>query len=254
MANQVFLSVVIPSYNESQNIARGAAESVIQYLNTQAYGWELIFTDDGSTDGTTEALVQIAKKHAHVSVLRNLHRGKGPTVLAGMEAAKGKYRLFTDFDQATPIQEVEKLLPFFERGYDVAIGSREGKGSLRQHEPFHRHFIGRCFNLIVNMIAIRGFQDTQCGFKMFTAQAVEQLFPMLSVYKPGAARKDSYTGAFDVELLYIAKRMRMKIAEVPVQWRYVESVRVDPIKDSSRMFIDLLRIRLADLRGAYKRP
>jgi glycosyltransferase involved in cell wall biosynthesis len=253
MSNQPFLSVVIPSYNESQNIERGALDSVFEYLSKQKYAWELIFTDDGSTDGTPEKLEALAKKHAHVVVLRNVHRGKGPTVLAGMEAAQGKYRLFTDFDQATPLAEVENLLPFFDRGYDVAIGSREGKGASREHEPFHRHFIGRAFNIIVNMIAIQGFQDTQCGFKMFTAEAVERLFPMLSVYKPGAARLDSYTGAFDVELLYIAKKLRMKIAEVPVQWRYVQTVRVDPIKDSSRMFIDLVRIRLADLRGAYKR-
>lgn len=253
MAANIYLSIIIPSYNESQNIARGVLDRTLTYLKDQTYSWELIFSDDGSTDDTPKFLDQFAKKHQNITVLHNPHRGKGPTVYAGMQAAKGELRLFSDFDQATPIEEVEKLLPFFHRGYDVVIGSREVQGARRDREPFHRHLMGRVFNNIVKTIAISGIQDTQCGFKVFTAQAVDMLFPMLYIYKPGAERQDAYTGAFDVELLYLAAKLHLKIAEVPVLWSYMESVRVAPIKDSTRMFIDLLRIRFADLRGAYKR-
>jgi dolichyl-phosphate beta-glucosyltransferase len=252
MPNDVYLSVVIPSYNETQNLSRRVLDHVLEFLSKQKFHWELILTDDGSTDGTTQELDNFAKQHKNIVVLHNPHRGKGPTVLAGMEAAHGKYRLFTDFDQATPIEEVEKLLPFFEDGFDVAIGSREGQGASRDREPFHRHLMGRVFNASVRIITIHEVRDTQCGFKMFTAAAVNRLFPMLAIYKPTGTRKDSYTGAFDVELLYIAHKLKMKIAEVPVHWHYIDTRRVDPIKDSTRMFIDLLRIRLADLQGAYR--
>src|SRR6185369_9379442 len=204
MASDIFLSIVIPSYNESQNIARGVLDRTIEYLAKQDFSWELILSDDGSTDGTSEHLDMFAKKNRNISVIHNTHRGKGPTVFAGMQIAKGKLRLFSDFDQATPIEELEKLLPFFHRGYDVVIGSREVQGAKREREPIHRHIMGRVFNVAVKTVAIKGIQDTQCGFKMFTAEAVKTLFPLLYIYKPGAARSDSYTGAFDVELLYIA--------------------------------------------------
>lgn len=246
-----YLSVVLPSYNEMQNVKKDVLEHVHTYLKKQKYAWELILTDDGSMDGTAEALRRFAASHSNVSVLLNKHRGKGPTVYAGMFAASGDNRLFADFDQATPIEEVEKLLPFINEGYDVVIGSRGIEGAKREKEPFYRHMMGKGWNMFVQLLAIRGIQDTQCGFKLFTASATERLFPLLSVYKPGETRRDAFTGAFDVELLYLARKKHMKIAEVPVFWKYVKTVRVDPIKDSIRMFIDLVRIRLADVRGKY---
>ncbi|HZZ99018.1 MAG TPA: dolichyl-phosphate beta-glucosyltransferase [Candidatus Saccharimonadia bacterium] len=253
MPNNVYLSVVIPSFNESSNLAHGVLNHILEYLSKQTYVWELILSDDGSTDDTLKKLEEFAKGHPSVKVLHNQHQGKGPTVLAGMQAATGKLRLFTDFDQATPIEEVEKLLPFFDDGFDVVIGSREGQGASRDREPFHRHIMGRVFNAAVRLLTIPEIRDTQCGFKMFTGNAVHVLFPKLAIYRPGAVRKDSYTGAFDVELLYIARKLKMKIAEVPVHWHYMETQRVDPIRDSALMFIDLLRIRMADLQGAYRK-
>ena len=244
------LSVVIPSYNERKNFDRGILDEVVSWLAKQPYTWEVILTDDGSTDGTRELLQQFADQHENVICLLNKHGGKGPTVMAGMLSATGEYRLFSDFDQSTPIAEVSKMWPYTIEGNDIIIGSRAVQGAKRDKEPWYRHAMGKVFNLVVQIFALPGIQDTQCGFKMFTADAVETLFPKLVIYK-NRERRDAFTGAFDVELLYLAKKHGYSIAEVPVLWKHNESDRVNPIKDSIRMFIDILRIRLADLMGRY---
>ncbi len=244
------LSVVIPSYNERKNFDRGVLDEVVSWLAKQPYTWEVILTDDGSTDGTRELLQQFADQHENVTCLLNKHGGKGPTVMAGMLSATGEYRLFSDFDQSTPIVEVRKMWPYTIEGNDIIIGSRAVQGAKRDKEPWYRHAMGKVFNLVVQIFALPGIQDTQCGFKMFTAEAVETLFPKLVIYKD-RERRDAFTGAFDVELLYLAKKHGYSIAEVPVLWKHNESDRVNPIKDSIRMFIDILRIRLADLMGRY---
>lgn len=247
----MFLSVILPSYNEQVNAQSGSLEAVWQYLSSQKYSWELILSDDGSTDGTAETLEQFAKSHKSVRVLQNSHKGKGPTVVAGLENATGEWRLFSDFDQATPIVEIEKLLPFTKQGYDVVIGSREIAGSKRQKEPFHRHLMGKGFNFFVRLFTISGIDDTQCGFKLFSKRAVDELCPRIYIYSGKGNSKGAFTGAFDVELLFLAKKFGFTIAEVPVIWKYVKTNRVDPIKDSAKMFVDLLRIRFADLTGKY---
>jgi len=249
-----YLSVILPSYNEMENIRKGVLDRVHTYLSKQSYTWELILSDDGSTDGTIEKLDEFAKYHNNVRVVKNAHQGKAPTVQAGMTRANGELRLFSDFDQATPISEVEKLLPFVHGDYEVIIGSREIEGAKREHEPFHRHMMGRAFNIFVQMFAIQNIHDTQCGFKLFKQRAVEMLFPMLYIYGPKRiAKKVAFTGAFDVELLYLARKMKLRIAEVPVFWRHVKTNRVNPLNDSFIMFLDLLRIRIADLTGKYRK-
>lgn len=249
--SQPFLSVIIPSYNERSNLERGVLDQVIDYLEQQKYSWEVILTDDGSSDGTVPELKAFAKKHQHVRVVENSHKGKGPTVSSGMLAAHGQYRLYTDFDQSTPLSEVEKFFAFIEDGYDIIIGSRALAGAKREKEPLHRHLMGKGFNLLVQMIAVSGIHDTQCGFKMFSAEATEALFPNLKIYK-GTVRRDAFTGAFDVELLFLGRRSGYRIAEVPVLWSHNETDRVSPIKDSVRMLRDILRIRWAGLRGVYR--
>lgn len=244
------LSVVIPSYNERKNFDRGVLDEVVNWLAKQPYTWEVILTDDGSTDGTRELLQQFADQHENVICLLNKHGGKGPTVMAGMLAAQGEYRLFSDFDQSTPIAEVSKMWPYTNEGNDIVIGSRAVQGARRDKEPWYRHAMGKVFNLVVQLLALPGIQDTQCGFKMFTGEATETLFPRLVIYK-NRERRDAFTGAFDVELLFLAKKHGYSIAEVPVLWKHNESDRVNPIKDSIRMFLDILRIRLADLMGRY---
>jgi hypothetical protein len=133
----------------------------------------------------------------------------------------------------------------------VAIGSREVKGSERLKEPWYRHLMGKVFNRVVQMFAIQGISDTQCGFKLFSNHVAKELFNSLVVYAK-AAETTAFTGAFDVELLYIAQKRGYRIAEVPVSWKYVKTVRVNPIRDSVRMFLDVLRIRVTDLLGGYK--
>ncbi len=247
-----YLSVVVPSYNEQRNIKRGVLDDVFKYLKKQSYEWELIFSDDGSTDGTLAILDEFAKKDFRIKVLHNKHRGKASTVKAGMLASVGKWRLFTDFDQSTPLSEVEKLFKYAKRGAGVVIGSREMIGSLRDKEPFHRHLMGRGFNFLVQILAIPGILDTQCGFKLFSAEATEKLFNQLCVYGKDKERKDAFTGAFDVELLFLAKKDGYKIKEVPIKWKHNQTDRVSPVKDSLRMLRDIVIIRVMDLKGRYK--
>lgn len=247
-----FLSVVIPAYNEMKNLKAGALNEVINYLQQQKYGWEVILSDDGSSDGTTEKLADFAQNHNQVKLLKNPHRGKAPTVKAGMLNAQGEWRLFTDFDQSTPISELEKLLPFIEQGYEIIIGSREMEGSIRDEEPWYRHLMGRGFNILVQFLALPGIRDTQCGFKLLSTAATNELFSSLKIYNGQDERTDAFTGAFDVELLFLARRKGYQIAEVPIEWHHHETDRVDPIKDSLRMLLDIIRIRLAQLTGAYR--
>lgn len=245
-----FLSVVIPSYNEIQNLNRGVLDEVISYLQNQKYSYELILTDDGSTDGTARKLDDFAHSHQHVRVLHNDHKGKAPTVTAGMLVAQGEWCLFTDFDQSTPLSQIEKLLQWTQT-HSVIIGSREISGALRDKEPWYRHVMGKGFNLVVQFFTVRGVLDTQCGFKLFAKEVVVPLFSRLVVYNKENVRSDPFTGAFDVELLYLARKFGYQIKEVPITWKHNPTERVSPLKDSMRMFRDVVRIRLADLRGKY---
>ncbi len=245
------LSVILPSYNEQSNIERGVLDEVFTYLSKQQFEWELILSDDGSTDGTLRVLEDFAKKSPQIKVIANIHAGKAPTVTAGMLAATGKWRLFTDFDQSTPLAEVEKLWLFTEQGIDVIIGSREMVGARRDKEPILRHLMGRGFNLVVQILAVDGILDTQCGFKLFSQKATESLFPRLLVYGGQKSRKDAFTGAFDVELLFLAKQYGFAIREVPILWKHNKTERVSPLKDSLRMFRDIVRIRATHIMGKY---
>lgn len=246
-----YLSVVIPAFNEKDNITKGLLKQVTDYLSAQTYTWEVIIADDGSTDGSLVALKEFASQHQHVRVLANKHAGKALTVTEGMLSAVGKWRLFTDFDQSTPIAEVKKLLERAEQGFDVVIGSREIVGAKRDKEPWYRHLMGRGFNLWVQVVAVPGVLDTQCGFKLFSDRATNTLFPQLVVYGKNNRFRDAFTGAFDVELLYLAIKNNFAIREVPITWHHMKTNRVSPIKDSLRMFRDLVKIKLASLTGKY---
>ncbi|OGV96075.1 hypothetical protein A2W24_00870 [Microgenomates group bacterium RBG_16_45_19] len=243
------LSVIIPAYNEQTNFKTAVFDEVYQYLKGQFRRFEIIFVDDGSRDDTAQMLKAYCQRRPETKLIPNPHQGKALTVKTGMLKAKGKWRLYTDFDQSTPINQVEKLLPWIRQGYDVVIGSREIKGAKRQAEPLHRHLMGKGFNWVVQIIAVNGFQDTQCGFKLLTEAATMTLFPRLKVTT--LPKNDPFTGAFDVELLFLARRAGLKIREVPVNWRHVPSTRVNPVKDSGRMLMEVLKIRWANLTGAY---
>jgi dolichyl-phosphate beta-glucosyltransferase len=246
-----YLSVIIPAYNEEPNFKKGSIDNIPKYLEGQDYSWEILIVDDGSEDETAKLAEDFSKKNKNVKVIKNPHQGKAETVKTGVEKAQGKYILFTDFDQATPISEVEKLLPLFPK-YDIAIGSRQLPGAKREKEPFYRHLMGLGFNLVVQTIAIRGIWDTQAGFKCFKGEVAKELFGKLKVYGKGKKVKGALVTAFDVELLFIAKKRGYKIKEVAIIWHHVATSRVSPIKDSARMFRDVIKVRLNDLRGAYK--
>lgn len=238
------LTVVIPSYNETRNFNQGCLQRVSTYLRDKKLAWEVIIIDDGSTDGSTKKIKDFCETN-HWRFIANSHQGKAAAIMTGVMAATNPYILFTDFDQATPINEVEKLLPFLDQGYQIVVGSREIKGALRQKEPLYRHLMGKVFNLVVQLIAIKGIHDTQCGFKIFKTPVAKNLFQSLKVYRP-KPEKYAFTGAFDVELLYLARKKGIKIAEVPIVWTHAATDRVNALRDSVRMFWHVLKIRLYD--------
>lgn len=250
MAQGPHLSVIIPAFDEEPNFKKGTISEVPAFLQKQNYAYEILIVDDGSSDNTASLADDFAKKHKNVRVIKNPHEGKAATVKIGVEEAKGEYILFTDFDQATPIHEVESLLPYFSE-YDIVIGSRQLPGAKREKEPIHRHIMGLVFNILVQIIAVRGIWDTQAGFKCFKAQVAKELFAQLRVYGKAKKVQGALVTAFDVELLFIAKKRGFKIKEVPIIWHHVSTSRVSPIKDSLRMLRDVIKIRLNDFRGVY---
>ncbi len=246
-----FVSVVIPSFNEMNNIKKRVLDDVYLFMSSQSYAFEIILSDDGSTDGTVDALIAFASDKKEVRVLENAHAGKAPTVKSGMLEAKGEWRLYTDFDQSTPISELTNLLETANKGHDIVIGSREMVGAKREKEPWYRRLMGRGFNILVQIIAVPGILDTQCGFKLFSDTATDQLFNQLIVYGSQKERADAYTGAFDVELLFLAYKQGYSIREVPIQWNHAETNRVSPIKDSIRMLWDIIKIKAQYVFGNY---
>ncbi len=245
------ITIVIPAYNELENFKAGKLQQVAGYLKRKNLNWQVIVVDDGSTDGSNKAVKSWTAKKKNWQFIQNPHQGKASAVMTGVLKAKHPYILFTDFDQATPLSEVDKLLPFLKKGYKIVIGSREIKGSIREKEPWYRHLMGKIFNFIVQLFAIRGIHDTQCGFKIFDTKTAQQLFQSLKVYQP-KAEKHAFTGAFDVELLFLANKKGYKIAEVPVHWYHSPTSRVSPVRDSIRMFFDVLKIRLINILGGYR--
>jgi len=247
---KIFLSVVIPCYNEERNLRLGALEKVAHYLDNQKYSWEVIIVDDGSSDASIRLVEEFIKEHESFILVRSRHQGKAAAVTAGIFKSHGEVILFTDLDQATPLSQVEKLLQFLSRGFDVVIGSRNNK---RAGAPFFRKAMAYGFMTLRNIILNLGIRDTQCGFKAFQKVAAFDIFSKLQVFDQNRlAYGSTVTAGFDVELLYIAKLAGYKIAEVDVEWHYQETRHVNPVKDSLESLVDLLRIRFNSMRGVYK--
>jgi glycosyltransferase involved in cell wall biosynthesis len=246
------LSVVVPAYNEELRLPDTLAQ-IFGYLDQQAYPSEVIVADDGSSDETAGIVERMSARHANLRLLRLDHRGKGFAVRAGALAARGEYVLLCDADLAVPIEEWERLRRFLTNGYDVAIGSREGLGARREGEPRYRHVMGRVFNLIVRVVAVGGIQDTQCGFKALRREVAFDLFQRVRIYGDDAPLvQGAAVTAYDVELLYLARRRGYRVAEVPVPWRYGTETKVNPLRDSWRNLMDVLRVRWFALRGMYQ--
>jgi len=250
---ELSISIVIPTYNEESSIER-TLRFARDFMEVEYSNYEVIVSDDGSKDETKKivsAFIKLAGKK--FKLLENKHMGKGPAVRFGIMESKMDYVLFMDADGATPIKELKRLLIWVtEQGYDIAIASREGLGALRKGEPYFRHLLGRVFNTIVQFLALPGIQDTQCGYKLFKTDIAKRIFNNLQVYKKQDVIKDSFMGAFDVEVLLLAKIYGYRVKEVPVTWSFVESKRLNPLRDSFKMLRDVLKIRWNVIRGKYK--
>jgi dolichyl-phosphate beta-glucosyltransferase len=251
---KVFLSVVIPSYDEMANLQKGVLGKVANFLNKKKWKYEVIIVDDGSKDGSVEFVEEFVKEHPYFKLIKNSHLGKAGAVTAGVLASVGEHILFTDMDQATPIEEIDKLLPYFDSSsgeYDIVIGSRK---SQRRGAPWTRHLManGMIF-LRSSIVGISNISDTQCGFKMFRRETAFKLFKMIKKLHNNFQEVSGSTvsAGFDVELLHLAEKMGYTIKEVPVNWLYVETRRVSPLRDSIEGFLDLLKIKLNDMRGEY---
>lgn len=243
------ISIVIPSYNEENNIRTGALSGMVDYLNDQKYKWEIIVVDDGSTDKTAELVEKFAASHKGVTVLKEPHRGKGGTVIAGMLKATGDIVIFDDMDQATPIDQLEKILPKFKNGFDIVIGSRAG----REGAPIIRKTMALGFSLLRNLVLQLPYKDTQCGFKAFTKDASTKIFKKLQIFNNKQAQSGaSVSAGFDLEILYVARKLKLKVSEVPVVWHHKEGTKVNPIKDSWEGLRDLLKVRVNAIMGKYK--
>lgn len=243
MTGPVRLSIVIPAFNEAARIGR-TLEELVTYLRMHVPDYEIRVVDDGSEDETAAIVEGASQRDPRIVLQRERHRGKGSAVRAGLLAAVGDLRFMCDADLSMPVHELARFLAIVPVHCDIAIGSREGSGSRRIGEPIHRHLIGRAFNTAVKTLVLPGFNDTQCGFKLFTARAVEAVFPATTVAG----------WAFDVEVLFIARLRGLTVREVPIEWHYRERSRVSMVRDPMWMIRDLCKIRLNAFRGVYSIP
>ena len=229
------LSVVIPAYNEADRILPTLAR-MREYLDACGKPYELIVVDDGSDDVTQTVVAALEPDWPQLRVIRlPLNTGKGAAVRAGMLAARGDLRLFSDADLSTPVEELERLGEWIGGNCQVAIASRGMDRSLiERHQAWRREIMGKTYNRILRVVALPGMHDTQCGFKLFTAEAAVACFEPLRTLRFG----------FDAEVLLRARHRGWEVAEVPVRWRHVEASRVHALRDSSRMLWDLLLLRL----------
>lgn len=236
------LSIVIPAHNEETRLPP-SLEKIDAFLQTQDISAEVIVVENGSIDRTVEVTEQFAKTHPYVRVIEAAMRGKGLAVKEGMLVARGEYRFICDADLSMPIEEIVKFLPPHAEGNDVIIATREGEGANRIGEPEHRHIMGRVLNWIIQMTAVRGIQDTQCGFKMFSRRAAEDLFAVQQMVGIG----------FDVELIFIAKKRGYTIKEVPITWYFDADSRMRLIFDSLHILLEIFEIHKNWQRGVYAR-
>jgi len=235
-------SIVLPAYNESERIA-STIEKVLAHANQHGWSAEIIVVNDGSKDDTAQIVREYASQDPMLRLIENPgNRGKGFSVKNGMLHANGEILLFSDADLSSPIAEADKLFAAIRQGADVAIGSRWLKTELQiQRQPFYRQIFGRVFNLALRVVLGLKFKDTQCGFKAFRRSAAMQLFPSQQIERWG----------FDPELLYLAKRYGIQVAEVPVAWSHREGTRINPLRDGIRMLGEMFVIRWNALTGKY---
>ncbi len=239
--NRPLLSIIIPAHNEERRLPLSLTK-IHAFLAKQDYDAEVIVVENGSSDRTTQVVETFADEHPYVRLIQAQTRGKGLAVKQGMLAARGEYRFMCDADLSMPIEELAKFMPPQLEGYDVVIGSREADGSRRVNEPEYRHRIGRLSNFLVKLLALRGYEDTQCGFKLFTREAAEDLFSVQRTNGIG----------FDVELIFLADKRGYKVYEMPITWYFDPESKMHLVKDSLKMIVELWEIRQNWRKGIYE--
>ncbi|NLV73671.1 MAG: glycosyltransferase [Chloroflexi bacterium] len=210
-----YLSVVVPCYNESENLQAGVLEEMNTYLVQQPFTWEVLISDDGSTDDSREVAAARISALPGFRLLANVHGGKPHAVWAGLQQARGQVVLFTDMDQSTPLDQFSRLKPRLDAGDDVVIGSR---GMERENFPLYRRVGSAVFRSFRRVLVLPHISDTQCGFKAFKRDVACEIFPQLEVLQPQKTAKGWQVTAFDVELLYLADKAGYSISEVTVTW------------------------------------
>ncbi len=234
-----FLSIIIPAHNEANRLP-DTLEQVFGFLEKQTFTSEVIVVENGSSDATFEIAQSFAELHPNLRVLQS-ERGKGAAVKRGMLAAEGAYRFMCDADISMPVTEIAKFIPPALNNFDIVIASREAKGAVRYNEPPYRHFGGRAINFIIQLFILPGLNDTQCGFKCFSAKVTEDIFHLQTLNG----------WSFDIELLYIARRHKYTIQEIPIHWVHHPETKVSAVRDAIRMIQDIFRIHANARRGMY---
>jgi len=236
-----FLAVVVPAYNEEDRIA-ASLESLVEYLTKQPYTWEIVVADDGSSDATASIVAESAGHLPSIRVISQPHRGKGAAGRAGMLATDAEWRFLCDADLSMEPEQLELFLPGGSPpSEEIVIGSREAPGAIRIGEPANRHLKGRTFTLAVRLLAFRGIEDTQCGFKLFRGDVADQIF--------GRQRLDGF--GFDVEVLFMARKMGLTIREQAIDWYYRDGSSMTLLKGLGG-FLDIARVRLNWAIGRYR--
>jgi dolichyl-phosphate beta-glucosyltransferase len=241
-AHPPLLSIILPALNEEQRLPK-CLDKIDAFLRTQSFTAEVIVVENASTDRTAEITRAFAVDHPYVKLIQLEERGKGRAVKAGMLAAQGEYRFICDVDLSMPIEEVVHFLPPYTGDADISIATREGKQARRVGEPEYRHIMGRVNNFIIQLFAVPGFEDTQCGFKMFNRRTAEDLFSVQRMNGIG----------FDVELLFIARRRGYKVREVPITWYFDPDSRMRLVQDSLNILREIWEIRRNWAKGLYEK-
>lgn len=233
------MGVIVPAFNEEARIA-SSLRRIVEYYSTQKYTWHVTVISDGSSDGTDALVSEFAAQHPEISLITyQPNRGKGYAVRRGMLEVEGDLLLFCDADLATPQEETEKLLAHIELGADIAIGSRPMRESrLERRQPWYRELFGRLANGLVQLLAIRGIQDTQCGFKLFQRDVARDVFKRCTM--------DGFS--FDLEALMVARDLGYRIDEIPIRWSHQEGSKVVLMRDGPRALRDLIILRLRSRR------
>lgn len=234
-----FLSIIIPAHNEENRLS-GTLEQVFLFLEKQPFTSEVIVVENGSMDKTLEVAQRFSETHPTFRVIQS-KRGKGAAVQRGMLEAQGEYLFMCDADLSMPVDETTKFIPPMMQDFDIAIGSREAKGSVRYNEPPYRHLGGRGINFIIQLFILPGLNDTQCGFKCFRADVAKDVF----------TKQTLHGWSFDIELLHIARRRGYRVREIPIHWYHFADSKVSALRDALRMIQDIFRIHVNTWRGMY---